>query len=202
MAWGGLRKMFHKASGVGWIVAFLGNPGDKYAKTRHNAGFMAAGEMEKRAGVRINRLKFKALTATAEFNGERALLLKPQTYMNLSGGAVQEAMKFYKVPLERVIAVSDDVTLPLGKLRIRRSGSAGGHNGLKDIISKCGGEEFPRIKIGVGAPANPEMDMADWVLSPFTSSEMAVMAEAARRAAEAVEVIITRGVDAAMNTYN
>jgi len=203
MAWGALKKMlFHKAAGVGWIVVFLGNPGDKYVRTRHNAGFMAAGEMEKRAGVRINRLKFKALTAVADIGGARVLLMKPQTYMNLSGGAVQEAMKFYKVPLERVIAVSDDVSLPLGKLRIRRSGSAGGHNGLKDIIAKCGGEGFPRVKIGVGAPPNPEMDMADWVLSSFTPSEMAVMAEAARRAAEAVEVIICRGIDAAMNTYN
>jgi PTH1 family peptidyl-tRNA hydrolase len=203
MAWGVLKKMFfRKAAGVRWIVVFLGNPGDKYAETRHNAGFMAADAMEKRAGVRISRLKFKALTAVADIGGEGALLMKPQTYMNLSGGAVQEAMKFYKVPLERVIAVSDDVTLPMGKLRIRRSGSAGGHNGLKDIIAKCGGEEFPRVKIGVGAPENPEMDMADWVLSSFTQREMSVMAEVSSRAAEAVETIISRGVDVAMNAYN
>lgn len=201
MVWDRLKSMFKKAAGVDWIVVFLGNPGDKYKNTRHNAGFMAADAVEARTGARIGRLKFKALTGTAQVGPQRLLLMKPQTYMNLSGQAVREAMAFYKVPLERVLVVSDDVSLPLGKLRIRRSGSAGGHNGLKDIIARCGGEGFPRIKIGVGSPAEGA-DMADWVLSPFTKAEMPVMLDAARRAAEAVEVIVQQGIDAAMNQFN
>jgi PTH1 family peptidyl-tRNA hydrolase len=154
-----------KTGPVEWIVVFLGNPGAKYTRTRHNAGFMTADLFSEKTDVKIDRLKFRALTAAAELGGCRVLLLKPQTYMNLSGDAVGQAMRFHKVPLERVLVVSDDVSLPIGKLRIRRSGSAGGHKGLADIIQKCGGEEFPRIKIGVGEPPHPDYDMADWVLS-------------------------------------
>ena len=146
MVWDRLKSMFKKTAGVDWIVVFLGNPGEKYKNTRHNAGFMAAEAVEARTEARIDRLKFKALTGMAQVGQKRLFLMKPQTYMNLSGQAVREAMAFYKVPLERVLVVSDDVTLPLGKLRIRREGSAGGHNGLKDIIARCGGEGFPRIK--------------------------------------------------------
>ena len=154
-----------KSAPVSWIAVFLGNPGAQYANTRHNAGFLTADSVEKNTGVKINRMKFSSLTATAMLGGRQVFLMKPQTFMNLSGGAVRQAMRYYRVPLSNVIAVSDDVSLPIGKLRIRRSGSAGGHNGLKDIIAKCGGDGFPRIKIGVGSPPHADYDIVDWVLS-------------------------------------
>ena len=181
---------------------FLGNPGPKYACTRHNAGFMAGDEFAASHGVQISRLRFKALTAPCPVGGTQALLMKPQTFMNLSGTAVAEAMKFYKVPLDHILVVSDDVTLDVGRLRIRRSGSAGGHNGLKDIIAKCGGDGFPRVRIGVGIPPHKDYDMADWVLSVFRDKDAEDMKAAAARAAQAVEAVITRGVDAAMNDFN
>ena len=180
----------------------MGNPGARYENTRHNAGYMTADAIEKSAGVRINRLKYGALTAMATIGGKQVFLMKPQTYMNLSGNAVRQAMKFYKVPLSNVITVSDDVSLPAGKLRIRRSGSAGGHNGLKDIIAKCGGEGFPRIRIGVGAPPHDEYDVAAWVLAKLTESDAKTISEGAIRAAAALETIITRGLDPAMTQYN
>jgi PTH1 family peptidyl-tRNA hydrolase len=194
-----LRK---KTGPVSWIVVFLGNPGPKYANTRHNAGFMTSDAVEKAAGVRIDRLKFKALTAVCTIGDQQVLLMKPQTYMNLSGDAVQQAMRFYKLPLDHVLAVSDDVALPVGKLRIRRSGSDGGQKGLRDIIDKCGGEEFPRIRIGVGAPPHPDYAMADWVLSTFTGKEADLIAEAVNNAAKAVETVIAQGLDKAMSMYN
>jgi len=129
-------------------------------------------------------------------------MLKPQTYMNLSGGPVKQAMKFYKVPLDKVVVISDDVSLPAGKLRIRRRGSAGGHNGLKDIIAKCGGEDFPRIRIGVGAPPHEEYDMADWVLSKLNSEDKQLISETGLKAAAALEMIIMRSVEDAMAEYN
>ncbi len=192
--------MFFKKPGkYSWIVVFLGNPGPKYAMTRHNAGFITAEEYAKKKGVRIDRLKFHALTGEAETCGERLFLMKPQTFMNESGKAVHEAMCFYKVPLDRVLVVSDDVTLDLGRIRIRRSGSAGGHNGLKDIIARCGGDGFPRIKLGVG---KPEHDMIDWVLSPFRDADAVEIFAAARRASDAIDGIVAEGVDKAMNDYN
>jgi PTH1 family peptidyl-tRNA hydrolase len=181
---------------------FLGNPGTKYAGTRHNAGFMTADALARRSGIKIDRVRFRSLTGAGTLCGEKIFLMKPQTFMNLSGDAVREAMKFYKVPLEHVLVVSDDVSLPIGRLRIRRNGSAGGHNGLRDIIEKCGGEEFPRIKIGVGEPPNPEYDMADWVLSQFAGKDKDLIAEATENAAAAVETIIKDGLDRAMNLYN
>ena len=185
-----------------WLLVFLGNPGPKYAGTRHNAGFLAAEAMEKSKGVRIDRLKFRALTAVCSVGGENVLLMKPQTFMNLSGDAVRQAMAFYKIPTEHILVFSDDISLPVGRLRVRRSGSAGGHNGLKDIIAKCGGEGFPRIRLGVGAPPHPDYDTADWVLSAFKNDDAARMAEAAARAADAAEVLISEGADAAMDRYN
>lgn len=194
---------FRKKTGqVSWIVVFLGNPGPKYANTRHNVGFMTADFLGKALGARIDRLKFKALTGVCRIGETQVLLMKPQTYMNLSGDAAQEAMRFYKVPLERVLVVADDTALPVGKLRIRRSGSAGGHNGLKDIIAKCGGEAFPRIKIGVGAPSHPDYDLADWVLGTFAGKDSDLIGETVRLAAKAVETVITDGVDKAMSMYN
>jgi len=191
-----------KATPVSWIAVFLGNPGARYENTRHNAGYMTAGTIENATGVKINRLKYNSLTATAELGGQRVLLMKPQTYMNLSGSAVMQAMRFYKVPLGNVIAVSDDVSLPTGKIRVRRRGSAGGHNGLKDIIAKCGGEDFPRIKIGVGSPPHEDYDMADWVLSKLSGDDAKLINEAASIAARALEIVISKGVEHAMAEYN
>ena len=191
-----------KTAPVSFIAVFLGNPGSRYVNTRHNTGYMTADAIEMRAGVKINRLRFNSLTALTTLGGQRVFLMKPQTYMNLSGGAVKQAMKFYKVPLGSVIAVSDDVSLPTGKLRIRRQGSAGGHNGLKDIVAKCGGEDFPRIKIGVGGPPHEDFDMADWVLSKLAGADQKLIVEAADRAAAALETIIARGVEDAMAEFN
>lgn len=194
--------LFNKSGGVSWLVVFLGNPGLKYENTRHNAGFMAADAMAKAKGIDINRAKFKALTATCSINGESVMLMKPQTFMNLSGEAVIEAVNFYKINPEHVIVVSDEVSLPIGKLRIRKKGSAGGHNGLKNIIAHLGTEAFPRIRIGVGSAPHPDYDMADWVLSSFKGQDAADMKKAAERAAEAVESYITEGSDKAMNLFN
>ena len=192
---------FKKPSNIDWIVVFLGNPGPKYAMTRHNAGFLTADAVEKKYGVRIDRSKHKALTAVCDVGGVRVLLMKPQTFMNLSGDAAGDAMRFYKLPPERLLVVSDDVHLPLGRIRIRPSGSAGGHNGLKDIIAKCGGEGFPRVRIGVGE-VPPGWELVDWVLSVFRNQDAETILETAARAADAVECVITRGVQEAMNRYN
>ena len=193
---------FKKPGGVSWLIVFLGNPGPRYEMTRHNAGFMAADAMAKEKNVNINKARFKALTATCDIGGESVLLMKPQTFMNLSGDAVAQAAKFYKIPPEHVIVVSDEISLPIGKLRIRTKGSAGGHNGLKDIIAKLGTDAFPRIRIGVGAPPHPDYDMADWVLSTFKNQDAEDMLAAAARAAEAVQCYITQGADRAMNRFN
>lgn len=193
---------FRSRGGVSWIVVFLGNPGPKYRDTRHNAGFMAADAMEKKLGFSINKLRFKALTAQATLGGEKVLLLKPQTYMNLSGESVSPAAAFYKVPPEHIIVVSDEVSLPIGKLRIRKSGSAGGHNGLKNIIAMLGTDAFPRIRMGVGAPPHADYDMADWVLSSFKNQDADDMRSLAVRVCDAVECYIAEGPDRAMNKFN
>ena len=198
-----MLNLFPKsAGGVDWIVVFLGNPGPRFNATRHNAGFMTAEKCEKATGARIIRAKFKALTDQISVGGQRVLLLKPQTYMNLSGDAVGQAAKFYKIPAERVLVVSDDISLPTGKLRIRTKGSAGGHNGLKSIISALGTDAFPRVKIGVGAPPHPDYDMADWVLGTFQNQDAADMDAATSRAWDAVEAYITEGAAKAMDKFN
>ena len=193
---------FKKPGGVSWLIVFLGNPGPRYEMTRHNAGFMAADAMAKEKNVNINKARFKALTATCDIGGESVLLMKPQTFMNLSGDAVAQAAKFYKIPPEHVIVVSDEISLPIGKLRIRTKGSAGGHNGLKDIIAKLGTDAFPRIRIGVGAPPHPDYDMADWVLSSFKNQDAEDMLAAAARAAQAAQCYIAQGAERAMNRFN
>ena len=193
---------FKKPGGVSWLIVFLGNPGPRYEMTRHNAGFMAADAMAKEKNVNINKARFKALTATCDIGGESVLLMKPQTFMNLSGDAVAQAARFYKIPPEHVIVVSDEISLPIGKLRIRTKGSAGGHNGLKDIIAKLGTDAFPRIRIGAGAPPHPDYDMADWVLSSFKNQDAEDMLAAAERAAQAAQCYITQGADRAMNRFN
>ena len=195
--------MLLKASGsVAWLVVFLGNPGPRYECTRHNAGFMTGDALARALGVSIDRLRFKALTAAADINGEKVLLMKPQTFMNLSGEAVGEAARFYKIPPEHVLVVSDEISLPLGRLRLRTKGSAGGHNGLKSIIAALGSDAFPRIRIGVGAPPHPDYDMADWVLSVFRNQDLEDMRAAADRAAQAVISYISDGPERAMNKFN
>ena len=194
--------LFKRPCGISWLVVFLGNPGTKYEMTRHNAGFMAGDAMAKAQGAAINRSRFKALTGTCDIGGETVMLMKPQTFMNLSGEAVAQAVSFYKLAPDHVIVVSDEVALPIGKLRIRTKGSAGGHNGLKNIIALLGTDQFPRIRIGVGAAPHPDYDMADWVLSSFKGKDAEDILAAAARAAEAVECYITKGADRAMNLYH
>ena len=191
-----------KSGGVQWQLVCLGNPGKQYENTRHNIGFMTADELERREGVKVNKLRYRALTGEMKLGGERVLVIKPQTYMNLSGESVKLAGAFYKIPPERVIVISDDVSLPLGKLRIRANGSAGGHNGLKNIIQHLGTDAFPRIKVGVGAPEHPEHEMVDWVIGNFTPAEKKVVAEAVGKAADAIECLIAKGVSEAQNKFN
>ena len=188
--------------GPRWIVAFLGNPESKYERTRHNAGFMAASVLESKRGIKTNKLKFHAFTNIAEFGGDRVLFMRPQTYMNLSGDAVAPAAAFYKIPAERVIVVFDDMSLPIGKLRVKRNGSAGGHNGIKSIIAKLGTDKFPRVKIGIGAPPHPDYDVIDWVIGKLNDSDFKIINEAAAVSLDAVEEIIKNGVDSAMNKFN
>jgi peptidyl-tRNA hydrolase, PTH1 family len=194
--------LFTRPGGVTWLIVFLGNPGVKYEGTRHNAGFMAGDAMAKRTGTAINKLRFKALTGQCSIAGEKVLLMKPQTFMNLSGEAVGEAARFYKIPPEHIIVVSDEMALPIGKLRIRTKGSAGGHNGLKNIIAHLGTDEFPRIRLGVGEPPHKDYDVADWVLSAPKNQDAEDFAKAAENAAAAAECYITEGADRAMSKYN
>ena len=179
----------------------LGIPGKEYANTRHNIGFLAADALEKRTGVKFNKLKYRALTGEVTLGGQRVLVVKPQTYMNLSGEAVKLAGGFYKIPPERILVLYDDVSLPLGKLRIRASGSAGGHNGIKNIIAHLGTDAFPRIKVGVGAPQR-EDGLVDWVIGSFTASERKVVDEATERALDAAACVIEHGVSEAQNRFN
>ncbi len=197
-----LNFLKKSSGGVSWIVVFLGNPGTKYAGTRHNVGFMTADKCEKLRGAKITRSRFRALTDTVRLGEEQVLLMKPQTYMNLSGQAVAEAAKFYKVAPEHIIVVSDDVSLPVGKLRIRGKGSAGGHNGLKSIIQCLGSDAFPRVKLGVGAPPHPDYDMADWVLGTFKNQDAEDIDAAAERAWKAVESIMEVGVEKTQSKFN
>ena len=185
-----------------YIITGLGNPGLAYRKTRHNAGFLTADEVEKLLNVRIDRLRFRALTATTEIGGERVLLMKPQTFMNLSGEAVGQAVRFYKIPPEHVLVVSDEVSLPVGSIRIRLKGSAGGHNGLKNIIAHLGTDAFPRIRLGVGSAPHPGYDMADWVLGTFRNEDAETIRSAAQTAAKACVCFIEKGPDKAMTQFN
>lgn len=190
------------AGGAGWLLVCLGNPGDKYEDTRHNVGWMVADEVAERRHAPIQKLRFKALTNLLTISGEKVLVMKPVTYMNLSGEAVRPAADFYKIPPERVLVVSDDTALPIGRLRIRKSGSAGGHNGLKSIIQHLGTDQFPRIRLGVGEKPHPDYDLADWVLSHFTGEDKKVMDEAVKRAADAIECILRDGLDRGMSRFN
>ena len=190
------------AGAVEYIVAGLGNPGSKYDLTRHNAGFMAIDRIAENAGVKIDRLKFKGLCCTAVIGGKKVLLLKPGTYMNLSGQSVVEAMTFYKIPPEKTIIIYDDISFPPGKMRIRLKGSDGGQNGMKNIIYLAGKDTFPRIKLGTGDKPCKEWDLADWVLKKFTEEELKLFYEAVDKADKSVTLMVQGKASEAMNRYN
>ena len=194
--------LFQRNKGGDWLIVGLGNPGSKYWNTRHNVGFAAMDALADSLHARVDRVKFQGLTGTAELDGKKLILLKPTTYMNLSGQAVSAAARFYKIPPERILVMFDDISLEPGRIRVRKEGSAGGHNGVKSLISSLGSQAFPRIKIGVGAKPHPDYDLADWVLSVFPLSQREAMAEVYSRAAEAARAIVTEGCDAAMNRFN
>ena len=191
-----------KSGGVDWLLVCLGNPGDQYENTRHNAGYMVADELADRAGIPIQKLKYRALTNTTQIGGQKVLIMKPITYMNLSGEAVRQAVDFYKVPADRVLVVSDDTALAVGRLRIRKGGSAGGHNGLKNIIQHLGTDQFPRVRLGVGEKPHPDYDLADWVLGKFQGEDKKAMDASVKRAADAIECILYQGLDKGMNLFN
>jgi len=190
------------AGPVDFMVVGLGNPGRQYEGTRHNAGFAVIEALAASLGVRVDRVRFKAYTGQANIDGTRVLLLMPQTYMNNSGQAVTEAMRFYKLPPERVLLVADDVCLPVGRLRIRRKGSDGGQKGLRSIITLAGSDAFPRIKLGVGEKPHLDYDLADWVLSRFTKEEAPLFLDTVNKAVQAVRLMAVGDIDTAMNRYS
>ncbi len=185
-----------------FMIVGLGNPGKKYELTRHNAGFLFLDLLADKHGFNINKIQFKAITVTAEIAGKKCLIMKPQTFMNNSGEAVKQAAAFYKIPPEKIIVIFDDISLPCGKLRIRRKGSDGGHNGIKSIIYLLNSDKFPRIKLGVGEKPHPDYDLADWVLSTFKKDELSSLHDAAEKSCDALEFMITGDIDKAMSSFN
>lgn len=194
--------IFGKNKADFWLIAGLGNPGIQYEKTRHNAGFMAADRIAEKYGVQFNKRKFDAVYGEFKIGENRVLLMKPQTYMNNSGSAVSGLVNFYKIPTDRIIIMFDDISLDVGKIRMRRKGSHGGHNGIKDIIELLGTDEIMRIKIGVGERQNRDYDLKDWVLGKIPSEQLPELDKALDKAAQAAKEIITGGIDSAMNKYN
>lgn len=199
-------KKYQTAPGVSgpveYIIAGLGNPGPKYENTRHNAGFLTIDALAAAYDCKVDRLKFQAMIGDAMIAGKHCLLMKPVTFMNNSGEAIAEAMRFYKVPIERVIVLFDDISLEPGRLRIRRKGSDGGHNGIKSILYCTGEDTFPRIKLGVGKKPRPDYDLAAWVLSKFTEEETEKLQACAKNACAALELMVKGEIDKAMNLYN
>ncbi len=185
-----------------WLIVGLGNPGPEYAKTRHNAGFRALDILADKLGCRVDKGKFQGLYNQVSYKDNKLFLLKPQTYMNLSGQSVKQLAAFFHIPTQNIIVMFDDISLEPGRLRIRAEGSAGGHNGIKSIISCIGSQDFPRVKIGVGAKPHPDYDLANWVLSTFTASEEKDLSSALERAADAALCIIDRGIPECANRYN
>lgn len=187
---------------IEFLIVGLGNPGKNYEFTRHNAGFLTLDHIASELDTEINNLKNNALVADVVINNHRCLLVKPQTFMNNSGTAVRDIAKFYKIPPEKIIVIFDDISLPCGKLRIRRKGTDGGHNGIKSIIYHLNSDQFPRIKIGVGAKPNPEYDLADWVLSKFGKDDTELLKAAITKATEVLPFILDGEIDKAMNKAN
>ena len=194
--------MLFRSSGCDWMIVGLGNPGREYEKTRHNVGFRVTDLLAGQLKTKIDRLKFKALTRLVNRNGQKLLLVQPQTYMNVSGAAVSALATYYKVKPERILVIFDDISLPVGRIRIRRDGSAGGHNGIKSIIQSLDTEQFPRVKVGVGAKPHPDYDLADWVLSKFSAQEEKDLAPAMENAAAATLLILEQGIEKAASAYN
>ena len=185
-----------------YLVVGLGNPGNKYTLTRHNAGFLCLDMLSDKLNIRIDRLKFKSLICDTTINGHRCIVMKPQTFMNNSGEAVRECASFYKIPAEKVIVIYDDISLDVGKLRIRRKGTDGGHNGIKSIIYHLNSDQFPRIKVGCGKKPHPDYDLADWVLSEFKKDELKALEPALSNACKALELLLDNNIEKAMNLYN
>ena len=194
--------MFKKSNNESWLIVGLGNPGREYEKTRHNCGFRAIDLLADNLGCKIDKLKFQGLYCQTNRGGTKLFLLKPQTYMNLSGRSVLQLTAYFNIPPQNIIVMFDDISLEPGRLRIRPNGSAGGHNGIKSIIQEVGSQEFPRVKIGVGAKPNPHYDLADWVLSTFSANEEKALAVALDNAAKAALAIIDHGVPEAANRFN
>ena len=185
-----------------WLIVGLGNPGREYEKTRHNCGFRAIDVLAQKLGCSVDKGKFQGLYGQCSYHGAKLLLLKPQTFMNLSGRSILQLSAFFKIPPQRIIVLFDDISLPPGRLRIRANGSAGGHNGIKSIIQELGSQDFPRVKSGVGAKPHPDYDLADWVLSAFSAAEEKELVPALERAADAALCIIDEGTAAASNRFS
>lgn len=193
--------MFGRTS-ENWLIVGLGNPGKQYAHTRHNCGFRAIDLLAEKMGCRVDKGKFQGLYGQTVYKGKKLFLLKPQTFMNLSGRSVLQLSAYYNIPPQRIIVMFDDISLEPGRLRIRADGSAGGHNGIKSIISELGSQDFPRVKIGVGAKPHAEQDLADWVLSGFTAAEEKALSAALDKAGDAALCIVDSSVFDAANRYN
>lgn len=196
------QKSFAPTGAPEFLVVGLGNPGNKYTLTRHNSGFLCLDMLSEKLNFRIDRLKFKSLICDTNINGHRCIVMKPQTFMNNSGEAVRDCAEFYKIPPEKIIVISDDTSLDIGKMRIKRKGSDGGQKGLRSIIYLMNSDNFPRVKIGVGQKPHPDYDMADWVLSNFTKDEQKVLEPVLENACKAIELLLDNQIDKAMNLYN
>lgn len=196
------KEEFSSASAPEYLIVGLGNPGDKYEYTRHNVGFLTLDRLSVEEDCKINKIKYKSLLGEVNLGGHRCIVIKPQTFMNNSGEAVREVSAFYKIPPEKIIVVFDDISLPCGKMRIRRKGTDGGHNGIKSIIYHLKSDAFPRIKVGVGAKPHPDYDLADWVLSNFKKDEMEEIKKSTVNACEALRLIVDGKTDLAMNKFN
>ena len=194
--------MFKSTPQDAWLIVGLGNPGKEYERSRHNCGFRALDRLAQALNVKVDKLKFQGLYTQTTYNGIKLYLLKPQTYMNLSGKSVVQLSAFFKIPPQRIIVLFDDISLAPGRLRVRAEGSAGGHNGIKSIIQELGSQDFPRVKIGVGAKPNPDYDLADWVLGSFSALDEKAMAVSLENAGQAALAIIDKGVPEAANRLN
>ena len=194
--------MFKSTPQDAWLIVGLGNPGKEYERSRHNCGFRALDRLAQALNVKVDKLKFQGLYTQTTYNGIKLYLLKPQTYMNLSGKSVVQLSAFFKIPPQRIIVLFDDISLAPGRLRVRAEGSAGGHNGIKSLIQELGSQDFPRVKIGVGAKPNPDYDLADWVLGSFSALDEKAMAVSLENAGQAALAIIDKGVPEAANRFN
>lgn len=194
--------MFQKGTDESWLIAGLGNPGREYERSRHNTGFRALDLLAENLSCKVDRLKFQGLYGQTLYHGRRLFLLKPQTFMNLSGRSVLQLSAYFHIPPQRILVMFDDISLDPGRIRIRAEGSAGGHNGIKSIIAELGSQDFPRVKIGVGAKPRPDYDLADWVLGSFSSLEEKAMAVSLKNAADAALAVIDCGVPETANRFN